>query len=316
MVSGGYRFMAGIGLAIGCGLLVVGVLMIVGQIFWDALLPYIENYGVGSFIQPFIFTPMWIVWGIFVAGCLVFLWGFGLFRIHDWAPFATSIFFTFLGVYLSLFVALVYWGNIPGISLPRLDFGGSDLTNQLVEGGIILAPAVLAMFIGAFVLFRSDVILDIYEGKYLGYPSRLSTCPTCRSRLESRNALCKRCNPPQRLAALLSENSTHRHELRFTPDRTIFKLGRYDENIDSPDSNTLYFNVERNPDYRRISEHHAEVRFDEVSGKFSIRDLGSRNKTFVNEVIVDEGEEYEIMDGDEIKLGDVLFRFETDSNSE
>ncbi len=314
MASGSYRLMAGFGLFVGCALLLGGVLMISGQIFWDALVPSIESFGMRSAIEPIVFAPVWIVWGVLLVGCICFLWGYGLIREYDWSPFVTSVFFMFLGIYLSVFVALAYSGHIPGISLPSIDYSGSAWTNQIIELLIVLTPAILAMLMGLFVLFRSSLILGIYEGKYLDHPPKISTCPICRSRVESSTALCLRCNPQQRLAALIWQDEEHpyRHELKFTPERLVLKLGRYDENVDNPDSNIVYFNVERNQRYKRISELQAEIRFDDVSGQFFIRDLGSRNKTYLNEAIVGEDAEYKVMAGDEIKLGDVPFLFETD----
>ena len=59
-------------------------------------------------------------------------------------------------------------------------------------------------------------------------------------------------------------------------------------------------------DSNMVSRYHAEVR--EEDGAFKIEDLGSGNGTFVNGKKT-EGE-YSLKDGDRIKLGPLLLRFE------
>ncbi|MBI4041849.1 MAG: GGDEF domain-containing protein [Deltaproteobacteria bacterium] len=60
-------------------------------------------------------------------------------------------------------------------------------------------------------------------------------------------------------------------------------------------------------DLKHISRHHAEVTIEE--GKVWIRDLGSTNGTFVNEVQVGEEKRELLTDGDLIRCGKTVFKY-------
>jgi len=54
-----------------------------------------------------------------------------------------------------------------------------------------------------------------------------------------------------------------------------------------------------------VSRHHCELIVDERERSLRLRDLGSRNGTFVNDAIVDE--ECELKDGDKLTVGCIPF---------
>jgi pSer/pThr/pTyr-binding forkhead associated (FHA) protein len=54
-----------------------------------------------------------------------------------------------------------------------------------------------------------------------------------------------------------------------------------------------------------VSRHHCELIVDESEQAIRLRDLGSRNGTFVNDTIVDE--ECELKDGDKLTVGCIPF---------
>jgi two-component system, cell cycle response regulator len=61
-----------------------------------------------------------------------------------------------------------------------------------------------------------------------------------------------------------------------------------------------------------VSRRHAEIKRD-ISGEWVVRDLGSTNGTFVNE---DRVERQKLKDGDQLRFGDVIYKFLVGSNVE
>ena len=86
-------------------------------------------------------------------------------------------------------------------------------------------------------------------------------------------------------------------------------IGRFD-----PESGPIDIDMGRLPESSYVSRHHAEIRRD-PSGQWSIRDLGSRNGTFVRSQADGQfqriTEEHALNDGDEVALGNARFEFRT-----
>jgi hypothetical protein len=89
-------------------------------------------------------------------------------------------------------------------------------------------------------------------------------------------------------------------------------LGRFD-----PETGPVDIDLGKLPEAGKISRRHAELRKDEASGRWAIRDLGAGNGTFrkpkgeakFHQIAKDQEEP--LSDGDEIGLGTARFEFRT-----
>lgn len=65
------------------------------------------------------------------------------------------------------------------------------------------------------------------------------------------------------------------------------------------------------PDNKYISRSHCEIYL--YSGRYFLKDIGSKNGTFLNDIRLEPSSEVELHDGDEIRLADERFTFEMPS---
>jgi hypothetical protein len=94
----------------------------------------------------------------------------------------------------------------------------------------------------------------------------------------------------------------------FRVEGGLAVLGRFD-----PETGPVDVDLGRLPEAGRISRRHAELRRDEATGKWIIRDLGAGNGTFVrpkgeSKFRAVQGDQ-PLSDGDEIGLGTARFEF-------
>lgn len=57
---------------------------------------------------------------------------------------------------------------------------------------------------------------------------------------------------------------------------------------------------------RDVSRLHAEINYDSITQKFSIKDMGSANGTFINDARLEQNQAYEIQPGTRVRLGPKL----------
>jgi pSer/pThr/pTyr-binding forkhead associated (FHA) protein len=79
-------------------------------------------------------------------------------------------------------------------------------------------------------------------------------------------------------------------------DKALFTVGRKQDSVD--------FYIENSS---AVSRRHAEIIRD--SGKYYIKDLESKNKTFINDGAIEPSTAVELKDGQLIRFGDAEFKF-------
>lgn len=258
-------------------------------------------------------VPLWLVAAFILAGCLSFYWGDGLRRQEDWAPFVASIYFFHMGLYLALFVWLIFSNG----AIATGEF--TNATPWLAWSGFaILAFMVLASgFIGVWIFLHSPSILAGFEAKYIRQRPALPICPNldCRAVLSGPNQECVRCNQDFVEATItLLVASQEQYALRFTRTQTQIQVSRYNQGL-LPQDRVIYFRPDKHDVYASISAPHAEISYDGVQGEFAIIDLESTNKTYIvrqatkEEVEVGSQQPTGLEDGDTIRMGEAEFRF-------
>jgi hypothetical protein len=108
--------------------------------------------------------------------------------------------------------------------------------------------------------------------------------------------------PPQGIPSarlILKRNAVPTGEVFHLGERSV--IGRSD-----PETGPVNVDLGAIPEADYVSRHHAEI-WRDASGQWFIRDLGSRNGTFVHATPVTQLQR--LNDGDEIVLGKVSFEF-------
>jgi len=148
------------------------------------------------------------------------------------------------------------------------------------------------------------------------------TCPACDAQQPSGATYCNHCGHILRpeeddsapVAGVAGARSAPRlivmpdgFVVELATDRDAYIIGREDPGSGShPEVDLVPFGGEEGG----VSRRHARITFDD--GAYFIEDLNSVNYTFVNKKRIDVGINHPLQNGDEIRLGRVLMRFETD----
>lgn len=158
-------------------------------------------------------------------------------------------------------------------------------------------------------------------------------CPNCRAAVRAGDLFCDNCGHPLRSEAdiptpapveplaptsgLVDEDPGPRPTPRLViqpdgivlglaPDKDVYIIGREDPGSGSyPDVDLVPFGGEEGG----VSRRHAQI--SRSGGAYFIEDLNSVNYTFVNRKKIAVGIDHPLQNGDEIRLGRVLMRFET-----
>ncbi len=151
------------------------------------------------------------------------------------------------------------------------------------------------------------------------------TCPNCHAATRAGDLYCDTCGhllrpesgsptpEPQESADDPARQSAPRLIIQpdsivveLVPNQAVYIIGRQDPGSGTyPDVDLVPFGGEEGG----VSRRHAKItRRDEV---YYIEDLNSVNYTFVNKKKIVMGIDHPLQDGDEIRLGRVLMRFET-----
>ncbi|HNS39668.1 MAG TPA: FHA domain-containing protein [Promineifilum sp.] len=158
------------------------------------------------------------------------------------------------------------------------------------------------------------------------------TCPVCEAQTPADAAVCGNCGHPFRsgsddfssepveLLALTTEPvdevadegfmprlviQPDGFELALVPGQRAYVIGREDPGSGShPDVDLVPFGGEEGG----VSRRHAQITWDGAA--YFIEDLDSVNYTFVNKRKIAVGIKHPLQNGDEIRLGRVLMRFE------
>lgn len=151
------------------------------------------------------------------------------------------------------------------------------------------------------------------------------TCPNCHAATRAGDLYCDSCGhllrpesgsptpKPEESADDPARQSAPRLIIQpdsivveLVPNQAVYIIGRQDPGSGTyPDVDLVPFGGEEGG----VSRRHAKItRRDEV---YYIEDLNSVNYTFVNKKKIVMGIDHPLQDGDEIRLGRVLMRFET-----
>jgi pSer/pThr/pTyr-binding forkhead associated (FHA) protein len=140
-------------------------------------------------------------------------------------------------------------------------------------------------------------------------------CPNCKSQVPAEATFCDHCgvaladvlrsDPPSSLRLIIRSHDGV--VVSLPADRSEYLIGRKDPAIGSfPDVDLVPFGGEEGG----VSRRHARI--TQTNGQFFVEDLNSVNYTFVNRQKIEPGTLQLIRDGDEIRLGRVIFVFKID----
>lgn len=112
---------------------------------------------------------------------------------------------------------------------------------------------------------------------------------------------------PQVLTPINAPPPTPYNGPRLVLDSTgsIFKLA--DATLIGREDASLQIDLDGYPDGKYISHRHAQIL--KTNGKFYIEDLGSANRTWVNDIKLAEGQSEPLNAGDKVRLGKITLTF-------
>jgi len=305
-----YSLTNGLNKFIGVKWALIGVLIIVGSLLWlgsvffaDAWLALVVGIPIPSTPSDFV-----RILGILFLGVFCWAWGSAMLRRQEWGALAGGL--TRLTVLGMLIVAALILSQEPQRWLDAAALSFYTRYVWLIWGGfgIVVAWFVLTIWF----LLVGDRRRDYYAEAYQTHPpSGLQVCPKCGLLLEG-----GRCPEHDRLKKdahirIVRKGIDDRRELLpFTEDNVRFVIGRYKE------GSAAYIQISEldteKDQERRISGEHIAVYYNFDSDEFTVKDLASTNKTYLNDepMALPPNIPYKLVNGTKISLAhavDLIF---------
>lgn len=280
----------------------VGFLLFSGAGFWALGLFFADLFRV-RFIGlplPDDLADIVLIFGILFIGVFFMSWGGGMINRREWGAWAGGL------------VRLVYITYVVGVVL-LFYYRGSEywLDDEawlsFYRRYYVLLWAFFSVWL--FWVISTTVFLfgqrrrDYYAEAYQkAPPPPLPTCPSCGLKLEQ--GQCPECDQP-RQSVILKIGQGRQEQLLFSQDKPLFDLGR------QQNKNNAEITVSaRDTDHpEKISGRHLLLQYHFADhGGFTVQDLASTNKTFLNDdpTPLPPHKPYPLASGDIINLAGVL----------
>ena len=280
-------------------LLFVGAgLWFLGLFFTDLFKAWFSNIPLpDDAADVFLIVMLWFLGGFFIS------WGGAMLNRREWGAWTGGLVRLVWTLYLIGAVALFYYR---GVSYWFEDEALATFHQRYYW----LFWAILGLWLlwllsttaWLFGKSRRDYYAEAYR---TDPPPAVATCANCG--LILREGACPECDKPRREAWL--RIGKRRERLPFTKDEPAFIVGR------QKDNNEAYLTISEKDTERpeRISGRHALIQYHFDYKQFTVQDLATLNKTYLN----DEPESlspnklYPLKHGDKINLaGEVTLIFE------
>lgn len=278
----------------------VGFWLFIGSLLWFVALFFKDAVQslVGQIPLPNDMTDFLIIFTLLLIGFFFMSWGNAMLGRREWGSFAGGVVRLILAMHLV--VAAIIFLQSPGrwLNTPATV---SFYQRYYWLVWLIFGLAMLWLLWSTWLLLFSQGRRDYYALAYYNTPPpTLATCDKCG--LILRESRCLECNRLERRAWLTINN--RRKPLLFTEEKLDLVVGRQ-KDMNEAD---IVLSRQDTPQPERISARHARIRYSFAEEQFTVEDLGSMNKTFLNDEPepLAPGKPQLLTHGDEINLARTL----------
>jgi len=285
------------------GLLLFGasLLWLLSIFFADAFRALVAGIPIPS--DPFDFV---VIFSLLFLGGFSMAWGGSMLQRREWGALAGGMVRLTLTIYLLVGAVIFLRDSTGWLTGSVLSFYNRYAWLVWTMFGL----GILWLLATTWFLLLSKGRRDYYAAAYQDSPApQIPTCPQCGLMLT--DGRCPEHDMQKRSAYL--KISDRRELLPFAENAITFTIGRQKDNSEA----YITLSVKDTELAQRISGRHASIQYDFDYQQFTIQDLASLNKTYLNDdpEPLPPNQPYPLKHGDKIDLAhEVDLIFECDDN--